>query len=233
MTSKLVYILFLFEIFLILIYNYLPKLINYFDKKDGTVLLDNGVFLDNRKTIGSSQVMQIPLTKLENQNSQIVFQRNYAFSMWIYLNAQPENFVSYSKETIIFDCGKGKPRISYFNDINDDTGKNKYIVYFTNSRRVGFETSLPLQKWNNFVFNYDSNKIDLFINGELAKTYSFNNDMPKFKASDLIVVGSDNGLDGAICNVRYYPNKLSLSHITTTYNLLMHKNPPVQGTDNS
>jgi len=229
MTSQLVYVLFLAEIILILLYIFVPRLINNIDTKDGVVLLENGAFLDTTMDIGSGNVLKIPKNKLENKSSLTVFYKNYSFSMWVYLNVQSDNFLAYSKETTIFDCGNGKPKITYFNNINENNKKNKYIFYFTDSKRGSrnFELSLPNQKWNNFVFNYDYEKSDLFVNGELVRTFFFTNNRPKYKAIDKISIGSDDGLNGAICNVRFYPFKLSNTHIISTYNLLMYKNPPI------
>jgi len=229
MTSKVVYVLFFIELLLILLYIYVPKLVNAIDKKDGTVLLDNGAFLDMPKSIGSSNLLLISKDKLENANYPIVYQTNFAFSMWVYLNVQPTNFSSYTKEMPIFDFGNGKPKIVYYNNITDDVHKNKYMIYFTDikSSQNFYEVTLPNQKWNNFVFNYKSTQVDLFINGELVKVFKFTDNRPTYKASDNIMIGQENGLDGAICNVRYFPYNLSMSHITSTYNLLMYKNPPV------
>jgi hypothetical protein len=229
MTSKVVYVLFFIELLLILLYIYVPRLLNAVDKKDGIVLLENGAFLDISKSIGSSKVLQIDKDKLENTMYPIVYQTNFAFSMWIYLNVQPTNFSSYTHEMPIFDVGNGKPKIVYYNNITDEVSKNKYIIYFTNVKgsQNFYEVTLPIQKWNNFVFNYKSSQVDLFINGELVKVFKFTDNRPTYKPTDNIIVGEDNGLDGAICNVRYYPYNLSMSHITTTYNLLMYKNPPV------
>jgi hypothetical protein len=111
MTSKVVYVLFFVEILLILLYVYVPKILNAFDKKDGTILLENGAFLDIPKSIGSSKLLQISKNNLENTNLPIVYQTNFSFSMWIYLNIQPTNFGSYTQEMPIFNFGDGKPKI--------------------------------------------------------------------------------------------------------------------------
>jgi len=68
--------------------------------------------------------------------------------------------------------------------------------------------------------------VDLFINGNLERTYTFNENIPIYLATDTITTGSNQGLDGAICNINYYLEPLTKSQITTTYNLLMSKNPP-------
>jgi hypothetical protein len=233
LTSKVVYILFFIEIALILLYNYLPGFISYIDKKDGVLLLQDGSFLDNELSLGSSEILQIPENKLENTIISTVYYTNFAFSMWVYLNIQPANFSSYSKETTIFNCGNGKPRLVYYNDVSNDAHKNKYKVYFTAVGNSGencdncFEIMLPNQKWNNFVFNYKSEQVDLFVNGDLVKVFTFNShNRPNYFPADDIVVGSEDGLDGAICNVRFYSTNLTTSRITSMYNLLMYKNPP-------
>ena len=229
MTSRVIYILFFIELLLILVYVYVPKIIKAVDKKDGITLVDNGEFLDRRLTIGTSKLLQIPTEQLKVTNIPIVYNKNFTFSMWIYLNIQPSNFGGYSRETSIFDLGNSKPKIVYYNDLNSEVNRNKYIVYFTDSKteHSSYEVTLPNQKWNNFVLSYKSNQVDLFINGELVKIFKFTDNQPQYKPTDIITVGSDKGLDGAICNVRYYPTNLAMSRITSMYNVLMYKNPPV------
>lgn len=88
------------------------------------------------------------------------------------------------------------------------------------------------QKWNQIVFNYTSSQVDLFINGHLEKTFVFNKDvdnptLPEYLPSDVISVGSTDGLDGAICNIKYHYAPQSKGQIATSYNLLMKQNPPI------
>jgi hypothetical protein len=228
-TSNLVYVLFLIEIILIIFYIFIPRLINLIDKQKGTTLLENGAYLDQSIVIGSSNIFKIPAGELENDSEETVYRKTYALSMWVNLNVKPGNNAAYSKESPIFDFGGGKPKITYFNDINDGNKSNKYKIYFTDVT-VGpssYELEMPTQKWNNIVFNYTSEKVDLFINGELARTFVFTNNRPKIKPSDVITIGSENGLSGAICNIKYYSTLLTLTEITSNYNLLMYRNPPV------
>ena len=86
--------------------------------------------------------------------------------------------------------------------------------------------TLPGQKWNNIVFNYYSDKVDLFINGNLEKTYVFDNNAPNYTANDNITIGTQDGLDGAVCNINYYTEPLTKTQVINAYNLLMMKNPP-------
>jgi hypothetical protein len=86
---------------------------------------------------------------------------------------------------------------------------------------------LPLQRWNNLVFNFSSTHADLFVNGHLERTFSFaDGKMPTFTETDVIKTGKINGLHGAISNIRYYTKTLSKHKITNMYNIFMKKTPP-------
>jgi hypothetical protein len=230
MTSKLIYVLFIIEIILILLYVYSNVVTNYLTKNTSTniVLLNDSNFLNTQTTISNSY--QLRMTNNISDNDSIKYRKNYAVSMWVYLNNQPPNNISYSEETEIFNYGNGKPKITYFNDASSDSKKDKYIFYFTdstNNANNNYTMTLPNQKWNNIVFNYNSDKVDLFINGILERTYVFNDNMPNYLPSDIITIGSKNGLDGAICNINYYTEPLTKTKIAIAYSILKMKNPPI------
>ena len=245
MTSLPVYALFIIEVLLILTYLYSKDIINYFITKTtkNMVLLEKTEFLDIKTTISTNYDLRIKDPIVSNNSGSFKkvdetqslettetysYRKRYAISMWVYLNNQPPNNQSYSKETEIFNYGNGKPRITYYNDITTDNNKDKYIFYFTNTtdENSSVKMTLPGQKWNNIVFNYNSDKVDLFINGNLEKSYVFHNNMPTYFASDNITIGTADGLDGAICNVNYFVEPLTKTQITNAYNLLMMRNPP-------
>ena len=50
--------------------------------------------------------------------------------------------------------------------------------------------------------------------------------LPNYSPDDLIVVGSTDGIDGAICNVEYYIGNQTRAQIANSYNLLVKNNPP-------
>jgi hypothetical protein len=229
MTTNIVFVLFIIEIILILLYFYLPKLLNKLSSKDGIVILKESAFLDKQQILSSSFDLKIPDLD-PNSSQKRTFRRNYSISLWVYLNKQSSEYKAYSKETNIFDYGNGKPRVTYYNDSYDSKYTDKYIFYFneSNSDKSGYEISLPDQKWHNFVFNYRDSMVDLFINGNLEKSYSFTeNNNQNFFVSDQITIGNADGLYGAICNIKYYTEPLTQFQIVNMYNLLMNKNPPV------
>ena len=165
--------------------------------------------------------------------------QSYALSMWTYVNVHGSNKLAYNTETPIFDYGEGKPKITYYTGDNQQSTRDIYRIYFTNNLKSNndtdttndfkpyYEIKLSPQRWNNLVFNYSSTHADLFVNGHLERTFSFkNNNMPKLNTSDVITTGSQDGLHGAISNIRYYPKTLSKHKITGMYNIFMKKSPP-------
>lgn len=229
MTTNPVFILFVIEILFILTYLYLPLLVDFSINRNETILLKGNAFLDIPQTIASSDQFKntdVDPRKPMGSGDLITYRSSYAISMWIYLNIQPELV---SKETTIFDYGNGKPKITYINNPRNDTQKDKYIFYFTDSLNAvtNFELSLPPQKWNNIVFNYTSNVADLFVNGKLVRSFEFTDNRPVYSPMDKMVIGTKNGLIGAISNVRYYSEPLTKGQIVTAYNLLAWKNPPI------
>ena len=83
------------------------------------------------------------------------------------------------------------------------------------------------QKWNQIVLNYNRNKVELYINGNLERTFSMTKSMPVYNDLDTITIGEDNGLDGGICNVVYYKHPLSPEQISISYNSMVLSNLPV------
>lgn len=233
-TPNIVYVLFLIEIILILLYIYLPRLADKLFVSDAIVLQNEPIFLDTgKKTIATSDKLinknELNGTNLLNTSP---YFKNYCLSMWIYINPKMVASNESTNETEIFNYSyndkttgdETKPRITY--SYKDD--KHLYNIYVTNG--VKHEISLPGQKWNQFVFNYNRNTVDLFINGNLTRSFDISNHLPKYDVTDQITIGSVNGsvkgIDGAICNVTYNHSPLSKHQIANSYNVLMAKNPP-------
>jgi hypothetical protein len=168
------------------------------------------------------------------------FNQNYSFSMWIYINTQTIS----DGEIEIFNFGanstdsnsrEGKPRITYFNNSSfkeNKAGKDSkdlIRIYFTNAKNPKgyYDFKIVKQKWNNIVLNISLDKADVFLNGKIEYTYHYNNNPPINNLIEFITIGEDNGINGAICNIVYYPRNLSIVEITNNYNLLMLKNPPI------
>ena len=170
----------------------------------------------------------------EDVSGTYLYTSNFALSMWVFVNGKDIG----TDEKTIFKYGcpddtskkYGKPSIHYltndrwkfnFSETKDTTG-TKY-----NSDKYSTTLQIPPQKWNNIVFNYYDNQVDLFVNGNLETNMNLSSNPIKHFSTDVISVGSKNGIQGAICNVRFFPNPLKLNQITQAYNLLYSTNPPL------
>lgn len=238
MTSNPALILFFIELILLLTYIVLPKIIMHISNKEGVPILEGSVFLNKENTYAIDTTIpdQYDLQIAGNVNNTQI--RNYSLSMWTYLNAYSKNNIPYNTETSIFDYGDRKPKITYYNSDDQSEQRDIYRIYFTNNTALNedndmtnnfkpyYELKLPSQRWNNLVFNYSSTHADLFVNGNLERTFKFNQKLPEYSSSDVFKTGSNNGLDGAISNIRYYPKTISKHRITSMYNIFMKKTPP-------
>jgi len=258
-TPSVAYILFIMEIVFVLLYIYLPLWVNKLAKINSNVLLNEPVDLNIEKTIAGSKYF-LATDKLEelDETGDISFlqkikkwtnpdkltenelykhtstyrDNNYSISFWVYVNAGTMSDGAYVRESNILNYANGKPKISY---VNNGTHKgHKYVIYLSNSPTAEpYEIILKdgNQKWNYFAIVYHDNSADVFVNGKLLRTQTFNStNLPlRGDESDTIVVGSDNGLKGAICNVSYYPYIIKEREIANTYNVLRFKNPPILG----
>lgn len=231
MTTNVVYYLFLLEILAALLYIYIPKIVNKVGTSEGTPLLADSAFLDIKKELDSGY--NLAFKNIGYSDSAVTtYRRAYSISMWLYLNVQPPNYTSYAKETEIFNYGNGLPKITYINNVDTDGSKTPDMlkVYFTNkgeNASRSYTMNIKPQKWNQIVFNYNSSQVDLFVNGYLEKTFVFRDNEPEYTAADIISIGSVDGVDGAICNIKYHIVPQSKGQIATSYNLLMKQNPPV------
>jgi hypothetical protein len=191
--------------------------------------LENSVFLDKEIILRNSDSFLInkpvrTVASFFNGLPEGDVNTNYAISMWVYISSNEKRH-----ETDIFNYSN-HPRLTYFNNMdNTKEEQNKIIVYFTNTNdTVSHTISVEQQKWNFIVVNYNDNGIcDVYLNGSLVKSVDVGVSRPTYHISDNVVVGSDKGLYGSISNVGYHKTPLTPSQISTTYNLLMFKNPPI------
>ena len=223
-TTKPILFTFILEIVLILIYITLPWLMKKILHKNSIYLLEDTIFLDNPQNIPIHEHAVF----LRDENDKDVYRRNYAISMWVYLNKFTTNYIFYANESNIFDYGNGKPKLTYIYDENDEFKKDKFIFCFSNQSDEKYEITLPAQKWNHVVFNYFSSHADLFINGNLERSFKFEPEkIPTYHSHDSIKIGDEGNLSGAISKVQYFKNTLNTDTIANLYNLTMNKNPPL------
>jgi len=233
-TVNYVYVLYAVEIAIILSYIYLPKLVSYLFLSDGYSILVEPMYLDTHKSfpLGSLIIQdRIGANDLTAQNQPPIYRSTYALTMWLYINSQTS--IDITKETSVMNFGNGKPRMTYIYDNTNSMKPHSFKVYFTNNTANNNEPAvysfnLPTQKWSFIAFNYTANLVDFFINGKLEYTFRFNqSNMPTFSGNDMLELGSNNGVNGAVSNVKYFNNNLTRGQIANAYNVLSLSNPPV------
>jgi hypothetical protein len=219
-TANLIYILFIIEILLVLVYIYLPKLISKVLKQNGISVLPDSRFLNKEYVITSNEIMKLPKAKTDDPTN---YRQNFAVSMWIYIDPQSNSYNAYSKETNIFNMDDRKPQLVYINNMSNQDEKDKLGIYFGEDKHLIKNKG---QRWTNVVINYTSTTVDIFIDGNLERTFNLTAP-PQYITTGTVVLGANNGLDGAICNIMYYDKALLKTEIVNMYNLLMFSNPPL------
>lgn len=242
MTSNSVYILFIIEVILILLYSYIPYFKSQIENNDAIILFSDAMFLNKSEQIGNNNMYKTPRVLPQGETPSIdgsdtVYRTNYAFTFWVYVNPQQHeaSTLHNTNETPIFDFGN-KPTFSYVNGAENTLDGNgnptindKFAIHFTNtdsSKNEPVYITLEKQKWHYIAFNYFSDRAELYLDGTLYRTVSFADKQPTYSTSDVVTLGYKNGLYGAICNVKYYKSNMIPENISRIYNLLMFSNPP-------
>ena len=208
-TTKTDYILLAISLVLIATRIGIPILWNYLKSKiwGQNILLKGSVPLQYNRNIGVFQGLD-PY-KVKNKD---LFNYNYSISFKIWINPQGEwtNY-KYNSNANILDFGNVL-LVQYNNDnikfIASTTRKNninKHItVYKVNIKNI------PLQKWNDFVINYNGGTLDIFINGSLESSTPLITPIMGYHA---VTVGDNNGIYGGIKDVVYYKKLLNINDI--------------------
>jgi hypothetical protein len=239
-----VYILYIVELCIILAVIYLLPLIEKTMSLEGTKLLDRPMFLDKRRSIFNGYDLAM------EEDEKRIPRHNYSVSMWVYINAPPNTNETYTifdyaskpklmiknkqyNDTEITEYSKDEPILPGVLDPND-RDSHVFVIEYTNNNLVNemgeidrYEVSLPLQKWNHFVFNYSGNEINIYINGELHKNILLTTKSPNYNIADNIYIGDNDDANGAICNVKYFEEPLTKMQIAYIYNLYHLFNPPL------
>jgi hypothetical protein len=258
MTPYYIYVILAIELSLILIYFYLPVILNKTiigGDSTAKVLQSEPFYINKGKeaAIANAAILKKQEPKKDESkkddtkkddilsNLENTYNRDYAFSMWINMNAQN---ISEGKEIVIFSYGYNdmddkphyKPRIVYkkSEDTTRPSVQNVYRVYFTEGDNNYYEIYVPNQRWNHFVLNYiDGRMAELWINGVMERVLNFGEkgnttvSVPSYDATDLVTIGSKqaSGTNAAICSVIYFYKSISPIKIVNLYNLGIDTKP--------
>jgi hypothetical protein len=240
-TNMTEVILLLITILCIVLYYLIPYIGNLVILQGGKQLINEPIYIDREKVIAS--YMELNDISSNQPSNEIKPDYSYGLSCWIYLDSNTSSY--FDKYSSILNYG-GKPNILYKAstntlliteqmDDNSETSESFTKTIKANSLTTGQELdqsgnlilykreNMELQKWNNIILNYSNGTLDVFFNGELVK--STMNVIPYMKL-DSLVVGTNNGAHGGICNLLYFKNTLSSSQISYIYNTVKDKTPP-------
>ena len=148
---------------------------------------------------------------------------HYCMSFWLYINPMP----SYGDRFMSLLNYGNNPNVMYNPSKNDfsvfmkspsgDCSNTDIIPIYTNM-------DIPLQKWFNVVLNYDSGRLDVFLNAELVKT-SF--DVISCIDYDALTIGENSGANAKICNLTYFQSPIDIVTIRRMYNVAKIQDTPV------
>ena len=189
-----------------------------------TQLLEGPTYISKYTKLGSFD--ELSRQTLNTDNIIIdMYNYTYCISFWVNINPQPPNTSpAYNEFISLFNYGK-KPEILYkasnnYLLIKMLQGKDGEEIIYKSSNSLDFK----LQKWNHFCINYNKGTLDIFLNNELLATKS---EIVPYVSTDSIGCGSAGGIEGGICNIRYYDRILSKSQIYNEYENFKNKNPPI------
>ena len=211
-TPKIVYLMFIIELILILLYLYIPKIMKKMGDRFGKIIVNTPERINLKKDITNYIDMQAVQLSTDSQDlltrPEIIVRKKFSISLWIYILPMPSNHIPYNGEAIIADFAS-HPRIVY------DGLQKKFRIYYNNTDSDQFDA--PLEKWNNLFINYDKDTVDMFLNGVLKTTIRRNQGNESFNVGDIFTIGQDNGLQGGIAKVVYYERPLLSNEISTIY----------------
>lgn len=158
------------------------------------------------------------------------------YSMWLYVNDLNYN-LGYVKP--ILNRGKQLTlnnseysRSSLLNDYNScpgiflDEKQNNLIICVDLLNTETSETvtkhyyvnNIPMKNWFHVGFNIDHQYLNIFYNGKLMKSYTFDPLFrPNFNSLHSLHIGEKGGMDGYICKLMYRSENITLDELEHIY----------------
>jgi hypothetical protein len=224
-------IAFVIAILLFVVYFKGHSLFNLLNIQGGKQLVNQPVYTNSQYSLGTYAEL----------NGSDIFDYQYAISFWVFLDATAPNMnASYSTYTSLLNFGE-KPNIMYNGKTHtlmvtmQQSGlkhsiQNKLIDFDENGNRILYKNeNMLLQKWNHIIINYSGGVLDIFLNGELVKS---DVGVVPYYSLDNLTIGSDDGIQGGICNVVYFNKSLTSANIYYLYNMVKNKSPPLLNDSN-
>ena len=220
-TIKNAFVLFVMIIILWILSLILPFIEKRVNLQGGTQIISNPISTNNESVVASYEKL--------NGNNDLQYQ--YGMSFWVFINAfSPSTNSNYNKFTSLLNYGD-KPNILYNGSTNtlmitmkNNGLQNKLTDVDDNNNRILYkEKNVLLQKWNNITLNYTGGTLDIFVNGKLVKS---DIEVIPYITLDNLIVGTNHGIDGGICNLVYFTNPLTITNVYYLYETLKNTTPP-------
>lgn len=178
------------------------------------------VLLDGTKDAATTMVISqdpdldesITVPRSENEDGGIEF----TYSFWIYVN---DWMSATGEEQHVFHKGEKEGKVNFAPKVTLDGQENKMYIYMNtfNTQEVKIEIdNLPVKKWINVAMSVQHKVMDIYINGFLKRTYTFDS-LPKQNYRN-VYINNDKGFVGYFSSLVYYKYALNYFDIQNIMN---------------
>ena len=225
--AKFAFLIFML-IFFIIIMKIIINLIIYLFKPSNTPTIVSGTILG---TAGSQSIEQnpnvnesIPILRSQNDDMGIEF----TWSTWLNINQRLYSLSDSETKPMyahVFNKGEthqtpdenGIFRPNNCPGVYLNTKTNQLLVLlttFNNTTESIIITDMPVNKWFNLIIRVEQLKVDIFINGKLAKRHLLTN-VPKQNYGNIQVFKKSGtfGVDCQLSELRYFDYSVNLSEV--------------------
>lgn len=177
---------------------------------DGTKDASNMMVISQDPDLIESKTIQ----RSENEDGGIEF----TYSFWLYVN----DWISPTpdKEQHVFHKGEKNGEVNFAPKVTLDGKENKMYIYMNtfNTQEVKVEIdNLPVKKWMNVCLTFRHKVMDVYINGFLKRTYTFDS-LPKQNYRN-VYINKQKGYSGYLSSLVYYRYALNYFDIQNILNV--------------
>jgi len=168
-----------------------------------------------KQTYGGKTLVHKPIPLDKVTSYKVPENYHYTLSFWFYINPTAPSYSLSSTEYSTMLLHGDNVLVTY------NSEKNKLQVKLKGDSMVS--SRVPLQKWNHMALIYTNGVMDVLINGKLIQSETW---VPHTLTKDLII-GSQKGIHGEICNVLYYEEVKTHDFVKALYKEFKDMNPPI------
>lgn len=178
------------------------------------------ILLDSTKDAATEMVISqdpslddsITIQRSDNEEGGIEF----TYSFWLYVN---DWYSQSDGEQHVFHKGEQAGSVNFAPKVTLDAQNNTMYVYMNtfNTQEVKVQVdNLPVKKWMNVCLVFKHKDMDVYINGFLKRTHTFDS-LPKQNYRN-IYINQDKGFSGYFSSLTYYKYALTYFDIQSIMN---------------